>query len=242
MPTLLVVGATSDIARETARIFLKNGWDLRLAAKNPEKLEALATALGESGAGKITLHHHDVLEEDKLTNLWEETDPKPDALLVSVGFLGDRTLANDPDFVLKVTRINYLNLLPVITLAGAHYEKVGKGSVIGIASVAGDRARASNYPYGAAKAGFSAFLAGLRNRLFHKGVHVMTVKPGYVRTAMTEGLKIPGILTTTPEKAAKDIYRGFVKKRSVVYTAWYWRWIMLFVRILPEFVFKRTKF
>ena len=105
--------------------------------------------------------------------------------------------------------------------------------------MAGDRGRQSNYIYGSAKAGLTVFLSGLRNRLARKGVHVMTVKPGFVRTKMTEGLELPGILTAEPEQVAKAVYKGLEKKRNMVYVLWMWRCIMLMIRHIPEFIFKK---
>jgi short-subunit dehydrogenase len=107
--------------------------------------------------------------------------------------------------------------------------------------VAGDRGRQSNYVYGSAKAGLTAFLSGLRNRLAGKGVHVMTVKPGFVRTKMTENLDLPDALTASPEQVADAVFRGMEKRRSTVYILWMWRWIMLIIRHIPEFIFRKMK-
>jgi short-subunit dehydrogenase len=93
--------------------------------------------------------------------------------------------------------------------------------------------------YGSAKAGFSVYLAGLRNRLAPAGVHVMTVKPGFCRTKMTENLELPAALTASPEQVAAAVYKGVEKKKNVLYTLWMWRWIMCIIRHIPEFVFKK---
>ncbi len=115
------------------------------------------------------------------------------------------------------------------------------GLIIGLSSVAGDRGRASNYVYGSAKAGLSAFLSGLRHRLAASGVRVMTVKPGFVRTAMTEGLNLPPLLTAEPDQVAADILSAVKKRRDTIYSRWYWRFIMSAIRLLPESIFKRTR-
>jgi short-subunit dehydrogenase len=109
-----------------------------------------------------------------------------------------------------------------------------------ISSVAGDRGRPSNYLYGSAKAALQAFLEGLRARLFKVGVHVVDIKPGFVATPMTAGLPLPGPLVATPEKVAKDIVRGIERKKDVLYTPWFWWGIMLIIRNVPRFVFKRA--
>ncbi|HTR29705.1 MAG TPA: SDR family NAD(P)-dependent oxidoreductase, partial [Puia sp.] len=113
----------------------------------------------------------------------------------------------------------------------------------GISSVAGERGRQSNYFYGSAKAGFTAYLSGLRNRLFHKGVHVLTVQPGFVNTKMTENMPLPGpaLLVASPELVADVVYKAVIKKKNVVYVKWFWRWIMLLVKSIPESLFKKLK-
>jgi hypothetical protein len=113
--------------------------------------------------------------------------------------------------------------------------------IVGISSVAGDRGRASNYWYGCAKSGLTAFLSGLRQRIQNSGVRVLTVKPGFVRTAMTANLNLPPALTSTPEKTASDIVKAVSKKQPVLYTPFFWFWIMLIIRGLPEKIFLKLK-
>ena len=107
--------------------------------------------------------------------------------------------------------------------------------------MAGDRGRASNYIYGSAKAGLNAFLSGLRNRLYPYGVNVITVKPGYVRTKMTSGLKLPKALTTNPEKVSSIIYEGYKNKKDILYVLPIWKLIMILIKLIPESIFKRMK-
>jgi short-subunit dehydrogenase len=117
----------------------------------------------------------------------------------------------------------------------------GKGAIIGISSVAGERGRQSNYFYGSAKAGFTAYLSGLRNRLYKKGVHVMTVKPGFVRTKMLDNMQTPGPLTAMPSQVAEDIYQGLTKKKNSIYTKSVWRPVMYVIKSIPEPIFKKLK-
>ena len=117
-------------------------------------------------------------------------------------------------------------------------EARGGGTVVGVGSVAGDRGRVGNYVYGAAKAGFHTYLSGLRNRLTRSGGHVVTVKPGFVDTAMTWGLE-GMFLVAPPEKVANDILKAVRKRRNVIYTPFFWRWIMLIIRLIPEPIFKK---
>jgi short-subunit dehydrogenase len=122
-------------------------------------------------------------------------------------------------------------------------EVQGAGWIVGIGSVAGDRGRASNATYGAAKAGLATFLSGLRQRVAKHGVHVLSVKPGFVHTAMTEGIVDPASpLVATPDHVARDVLRAIRRRRATLYTPWFWRWVMLVIRLLPERVFVRMKF
>ncbi|WP_250523076.1 MULTISPECIES: SDR family NAD(P)-dependent oxidoreductase, partial [unclassified Caballeronia] len=128
----------------------------------------------------------------------------------------------------------------LITPIANRLEAQRHGTLAVISSVAGDRGRPSNYLYGSAKAALQAFLEGLRARLFKVGVHVVDIKPGFVATPMTAGLPLPGPLVATPEKVAKDIVRGIDRKKDVLYTPWFWWGIMLIIRNVPRFVFKRA--
>ena len=111
--------------------------------------------------------------------------------------------------------------------------------MVGISSVAGDRGRKSNYIYGSSKAGLIAYLSGLRNRLYNSKVHVMTVKPGFVFTKATRNMNLPEKLTAQPEEVAKDIYNAQQRGKNVLYTKWFWKWIMMAIKMIPESKFKR---
>ena len=156
------------------------------------------------------------------------------------GYMGDQLLARtDFDEVRKTIDVNYTGAVSILNVVADDFESRGQGAIIGISSVAGDRGRQSNYMYGSAKAGFTAYLSGLRNRLEKAGVHVMTVKPGFCRTKMTESLELPAALTAEPEQVASAIFNGLKDKRNVIYTRWMWRWIMLVIKCIPEFIFKK---
>jgi short-subunit dehydrogenase len=122
-----------------------------------------------------------------------------------------------------------------------HYATTGKGTIAGISSVAGERGRMSNYFYGSAKAGFTAYLSGLRNRLFHRGVHVLTIQPGFAYTRMTEGMPLPKPLTAHPREIGAQVYKAIQKKKNTIYVKGMWRWIMLIIRNIPEPLFKKLK-
>ncbi len=133
---------------------------------------------------------------------------------------------------------NYTGVLSLFNIIANDFEHRRNGFIVGISSVAGDRGRKSNYLYGSAKAALSAYLSGLRNRLYDAQVHVLTVKPGFVATKMTEDMDLPEKLTAQPEDVAADIYRAQQKNKNVLYTKWIWRWVMLIIRMIPEWKFK----
>jgi hypothetical protein len=114
------------------------------------------------------------------------------------------------------------------------------GFIIGISSVAGERGRQKNYIYGSAKSAFSTYLSGLRQELSKTNINVITVHPGFVKTKMTKDIKTIEFLTTTPDKVALDIFKGQQSNKSIVYTKFYWKYIMLIINIIPESLFKRS--
>ncbi|MYL85202.1 SDR family oxidoreductase [Desulfovibrio aerotolerans] len=242
MSTMLILGATSDIAHATAKTFVLAGWDVWLAGRNQEVLDSRARDLQVRSGRPVHTCLYDALASPwEQQRFWESLPGCPDSVLCAVGMLGDQEAArHDMDLAETILRSNFTGLVPILSLAADAFEKRGSGTIIGISSVAGDRGRASNYVYGSAKAGLTAFLSGLRNRLAKKGVHVLTVKPGFVATAMTAGMELPQRLVAQPEAVAKAIYAAVVAKKNVIYTAGIWRWIMLCIKMLPECLFKKT--
>jgi short-subunit dehydrogenase len=139
-----------------------------------------------------------------------------------------------------VIRSNFEGPAMALAELANRFEARGSGVLVGISSVAGERGRASNYVYGAAKAGFTAYLSGLRNRLAKRGVHVVTVLPGFVATRMTEGMDLPARLTAQPGEVAEAVLRAVERRRDVIYVRPVWRVVMGIIRAMPEPVFKRT--
>lgn len=242
MKTLLVLGATSDIARATALEFARDGWNIFFAGRNIPALERCALDLAVRSQKEVLCFAFDACQNNAVA-LWDSLPCCPDAVLCVVGLLEDQEAARH-DVVLaeRIVTTNFTGLLPILARAADVYEERGSGLIIGVSSVAGDRGRASNYVYGSAKAGFTMFLSGLRQRLHPKGVQVLTVKPGFVATSMTEGMPLPPLLTAQPEEVARDIIHAVQKKRDIVYSKWFWKWIMRAVCLMPEVVFKKISF
>ena len=149
--------------------------------------------------------------------------------------------AADPKAAETVMRTNYLAPALFLGEVANRMERRGSGTIIGISSVAGDRGRGSNYIYGSAKAGFTAFLSGLRNRLAASGVHVITVKPGFVDTKMTEGMKLPPLLTAQPGEVGRAVLAAERKRRDAIYVRPLWLPVMTVIRLIPERVFKKLR-
>ena len=174
-----------------------------------------------------------MLEFDKIKEI-------PSILICAIGLLGQqKDNENNLDQRTKVIRSNYEGPINIISDFANIFESQGYGTIVGISSVAGERGKASNYIYGSAKAGFTVFLSGLRNRLSKKNIHVVTVLPGTVYTKMTKNLNLPKILTTIPSKVSEDIYLAVKKKRNIIYTIKIWAIIMLLIKVIPEQIFKK---
>ena len=238
----LVIGATSDIGRAIAERLARQGRPLQLAARDSAQLEREANHLRVRWGADVSVYRCDVLADDAGTSLLDELDPLPEVAVCVVGMLGDqREAETSPAAAELVMRTNYIGPALLLGALGERFEQRGAGVIVGVSSVAGERGRAANYVYGSAKAGFSAFLSGLRSRLAGADVHVVTVKPGFVRTRMTAGMTLPVHLTAGPMEVADRVVEAIRKRRDVVYVRRVWRPIMLAVRAIPEGLFKRLK-
>lgn len=232
--TVLILGATSDMAQAVARGFSGLGWDVQLAARRPEAVSDLAAELGAS------VHSFDALELDTHGAFADGLPDLPDVAVCAVGAMGDQDeSARDPMSAVEIMVANYNGPASILAELANRFEARGSGTLVGISSVAGERGRASNYVYGSAKAGFTAFLSGLRNRLAKKGVHVVTVLPGFTRTKMTEGMDLPKKLTAEPEEVSDAILKAVAKQQNVIYVRPIWRVVMAIIRNIPERMFKK---
>ncbi len=238
----LILGARSDIAQALAYALATGGTDLVLAARNHDQLEPLACDLRMRHGIDVDLLEFDVHSTAEHASLADRVRQQagPWQLVLSVvGVLGDQSIARAQTAEAEsILTTNFTDLALCLAELANDLEERREGGIICLTSVAGDRGRQSNYTYGAAKAGLAVFLAGLRNRLASSGVHVMTVKPGFVDTPMTQGLE--GLfLVTSPDRVAGDILRAWQRGCNEVYTPWFWRWIMRLIRVIPEGIFKR---
>ncbi len=240
---ILILGATSAIARASAAVFAKNDYEIYLAARDSEELARIASDLHICYGVRIVFGEFDAEAYDThgafIDSVIREMGGL-DGVLLAFGYLGDQLEARNFAAGSRVLARNYTGAVSVLSHCADYFSKKRSGFIIGISSVAGDRGRQSNYVYGSAKAGLSIYLQGLRNRLFPDGVRVITVKPGFVDTAMTFGL--PGLfLVESPQYVAARIYEALIKSRDIIYVPWFWKYIMQIIRIVPETIFKRLK-
>ncbi len=239
--SVLILGATSDMARALARQCVAAGRPVILAARDPAALADDAADLRVRANVPVTVI---AFEAEAIDTHGAFVDALPDlpALAVClVGSLGDQgTAQRDPRAAARIFRTNLEGPASILGELANRMEARGWGTLVGVSSVAGERGRASNYLYGSAKAGFTAFLSGLRHRLARRGVHVVTVKPGFVRTRMTAGMALPAALTAEPADVARAILAAEAKQQNVVYVYRVWFVIMTIIRCLPEAIFKKT--
>jgi decaprenylphospho-beta-D-erythro-pentofuranosid-2-ulose 2-reductase len=242
MPTVLILGASSDMAVAIAKKFASAGHSIQLAARKVTRLQPLQSDLSVRYNTTCTLHEFDAEKMDGHEAFFNSLSPRPDITICVFGYLGEQKVAEtDWAECERIIRVNYTGAVSILNIVANAYAAAGAGAIAGISSVAGERGRQSNYFYGSAKAGFTAYLSGMRNRLFHHQVHVLTVQPGFVYTKMTENMPLPKLLTATPENVAESVYAGIVKKKNEIYVKWFWRWIMLVIKSIPEFLFKKLK-
>ena len=239
--TWVILGATSSMARSFARRLAERGAALILAGRDMEDLAATAADAEARGAPFAEPMKLDVRDPATFQPILDRLAREDGALSAAV-FVGSmppqEEIDADPALISGVVTDSHSGPATFLQMMAPMIEERGMGTVVGVSSVAGDRGRIGNYVYGSAKAGFTTYLSGLRNRLNRADGHVVTVKPGMIDTAMTwhlDKLMFP----VGPEKVAEDILRAVDKKRNVIYTPWIWFVVMNVIRHIPEFIFKK---
>ena len=240
MSYILIIGAKSDIAKAVAREYSKNGYDIYLAGREIYELEEFAKDIRIRGKRDVKLLELDITNFSSHQEFYNKIEEKPLGVISAVGYLGEQEVA-EKNFseALNIINVNYTGVVSLFNIIADDFEDRKNGFIVGISSVAGDRGRKSNYLYGSAKAGLTAYLSGLRNRLYKSQVNVLTVKPGFVATKMTEGMDLPEKLTVSPEYIAEDIFNAQQSGKNVLYTKWIWQYIMMIIKLIPEFIFKK---
>ena len=239
---ILIIGANSAIAKALARRHAGKGHTLYLLARDGDALEQQKQDLLLRGAAEIHTDRLDVNDADArsdcLDKAWQKLG-RIDTALICHGTLPDQqAIAHDWEQIHREIETNALSTLAILCHLAPRFREQSQGCIAVISSVAGDRGRKSNYVYGAAKSMVSRYLEGLRGELLPAGVHVLDIRPGFVDTPMTAEFD-KGLLWSKPQRIAAIIDRAISRRRDVVYAPGFWRPIMLIIRCIPEFLFKR---
>lgn len=241
LETWIILGATSSMARALARQLSMRGVSLLLCGRDFDDLRSTAADCMARGAHDAQACAFDARDANSFAAIIDRALTQEGMINCAV-FVGSMpsqdAIDADPNLIHGTIQDNFTGPATFLQMLAPELEARGGGTIVGVGSVAGDRGRIGNYVYGSAKAGFATYLSGLRNRLTRAGGHVVTVKPGFVDTAMTwdvEGM----FLVAAPEKVASDILNAVKKQKNVIYTPFFWRYIMLIIRNIPEFIFKK---
>ena len=234
--TALVIGPTASIGVPLCRFMARENYNFILCGRSKEELDSLASDLNIRFGVKARVMPLDLAKNPEAKSVIKKAG-KFDTVVMMAGDLGsgDKEDLKNVEHVLKV---NLNAPAQLLTVAANQMARKGEGQIVVISSVGGDRGIQRNYPYGASKAGLTALASGLRCYLHPTGVHVLTVKPGYVDTPMTYGMENPW-LAAAPEPVAWGIFRAMKKKKDVVYVPFFWTFIMWIINSLPEAAFKR---
>ena len=236
---VLVLGATSSLAQAICRKLARRGYPVILAGRDEQELSMLASDISLRYQTQVSVLKFDMADTNFSAELLIQGAPDFGHVILAAGDMGTQVV-EDLHNIALTAQYNYV--LPAQLATAAALRLIAdqkKGTIAIISSVAGDRGRQSNYAYGSAKAGLTAFASGLRNRFITQGIHVMTVKPGFIDTPMTWGMQSP--LIASREYVARKIVGAMEAKKDVIYVPFFWRYIMLIITSIPESVFKKLK-
>jgi decaprenylphospho-beta-D-erythro-pentofuranosid-2-ulose 2-reductase len=243
--SILIIGATSTICRHIALELVRPNDKVCLAARDTSELSRIAADLRiRNNPDLLLVRKFDTNDFDTHQSMVGEVSTLLgglDVVLVGTGALGDQIAARSSiPAITNIINSNFVGIATVLAPIAELMERAGQGKIAVLTSVAGDRGRQSNYVYGSAKSGMSAYLGGLRNRLFRHGVTVTTVKLGFVDTKMIAGMS-NAFLRASPEAVAKKIVERLEAGAAITYIPWFWRYILLIIIHIPEVIFKRLK-
>jgi short-subunit dehydrogenase len=244
----ILIGASDGLGAELARKLAHEGYTLALLARRKEKLESLCNEINLSLNEQRTLAYvHDVADYDKVPDLLRKIVAELGGLDLVIfvagvnyppGGIDKYNFENDR----RMIEVNLIGAMAWLHPIAEMFQSAKAGQIVGISSVAGDRGRVGNPGYNTSKAGLTTYLEALRNRLTRLGVHVLTVKAGFMKTGMLKAAQGATPFVVAPEKAADDILKAIKKRKQQIYTASIWRWIMLAIQHTPSFIFRRLSF
>lgn len=241
---ILILGATSPIARAVAQEYASHGHEIYLASRQAERAAEVAADIALRQNVRVGSGAFDATDMDAHADFIahvEQTFGPIDVMLVAFGEMGEQDASQrDAQAARHVIDVNYTGAASICEAMAAAMIPRQRGAIMGISSVAGERGRQSNYIYGSAKGAFTLYLQGLRNRLHAHGIHVLTAKLGFVDTPMTDGLKTK-LPIASPESVGRALYKAEQRQVNVLYYPRFWAGIMGIIRVIPEPVFKRLK-
>lgn len=244
MNNILVIGATSAIAHSVCKKFCTEPSTFYLVGRSKDKLSVIADDLRVRGAISVFTDACDFVSPAEYDNLLQRVTtqlPSLDIVFIAHGSLSDQDKCEaESGYIISELNVNFTSVVALALCFSEKLKKQRHGTLAIISSVAGERGRQSNYIYGAAKAGITAFCSGLRNKLIQHNVHVLTILPGFVDTPMTSHIP-KNFLFASSDKVAGDIVNAIKKKKDVLYTPFFWRYVMIIVRSIPEGIFKKLK-
>lgn len=242
---VLIIGASSGVGRETAHLFSRKGHNLICASQDKEELRFLTSDLHIRYGGEATAVPTDLSDTDSVRKMLKSVYERYDILDCAIVTAGDmppnQTPYWDENSLIHTTATNYIGIALVLNEVSRRMVEQHKGTIICLSSVAGDRGRERNFIYGASKSALTTYLEGLRMKTFRDGVRVVTIIPGYIDTPMSYG-KVSGLLTASPQYAAKKIFSLLSNKKNVIYIPSVWRYIMFVLKSVPTLIFKRMSF
>jgi len=240
LKSILIIGAKSEIAIELATLYAKNNYNLYLAGRSINDIELEPDELKSKYNISVKLCEFDITKYKTHKSFYDSIDKSLIGVIIISGFYPSQSDAeNNWELSSNTINVNYAGPVSMLNLAANRFIRNGKGFIVGITSVSGERGRSKNYIYGSSKAGLTTYLSGLRQRLEYKKINVLTVISGYVKIKKDKSLNKLGFLTNTPKEIANDIYQAQQKEKHIIYSKRIWKLIMFLIKIIPEFIFKK---
>ena len=237
MSSILIIGGNSDIGYATSKVFAQNRYSIHLASRDTTNLEIKKKEIESFYNVDCKISSLDIENKENINHFFKENSESPNIILIAVGLLGTESTNND-----QISNVNYLFPVTFIERSIIEYKAQQKlGTIIGISSVAGDKGRKNSNVYSSSKLAFSSYLDDLRKKLNASGIHVMTVKPGWVKTKMTKNMKLPKIMTAHVDFVGNKIFKAYKDKKKILYVPRYWSVIMFLYRMIPEILFSIIK-
>jgi len=244
MKNILVIGASSSIAKECCKIWALEKNNLFLVSRNKHELDKLVNDLkiiNNNHYEKFLLDVNDFKKHDELIKTAIHKLDKIDIVLIAHGILSNQNqILNNTNEIIKEINTNGVSTICLIVELVKELKKNNGGVIATITSVAGDRGKSSNFIYGSSKSMVSCFLSGLRQKLFNTNIHVIDIKPAFINSKMTDNYK-KNFLWKDPSDIAPQIVKEINKKKDIIYAPKYWKLISLIINLIPEFIFKRIK-